>query len=344
MIITWIPFLLLPLLLLCISDKKIEGICGEFIFERVSDIRVCSIIFADIDEKNSSIVAEVAVCVENGKVPEDFKKEDYKDIIRDELQQYIFDKLQLNVHVTVSKFTLLVPAASQNAMVCANVEGNGCGTVTVVNHPNVSCLVGITAKHVLSVENLDDRTIVCRAMSSNDNFLKSETSTPAFGYSSSECLHVTCDVGIMLPYDSSHILPNYVEKLGSIRFPTADEANTLKKLIMGRPTEFILAKQGCSTGRTTATIVNVTEVIICVEGREICPVANHGDSGALWIVVQSPGGLFNQYVVGICSYIDVEKLSNSSKVTIVCYSSPVWLWIDWFTETMGDHLATFLEL
>lgn len=117
--------------------QKIEGICGEFIFERVSDIRVCNIIFADIDEKNSSIVAEVAGCAENGKVPEDFKKEDYKDTIRHELQKYIFDKLQLKVHVTVSKFTLLVPAASQNAMVCANVKGNGCGTVTVVDHPKV---------------------------------------------------------------------------------------------------------------------------------------------------------------------------------------------------------------
>ena len=234
-------------------------------------------------------------------------------------------------------------------MVCANVDGHGCGTVTLISHPSVEYLIGITAKHVLSVNSdLEKSSIYCRAMASNDNFLESETKTTLFGCSSDNLLSDDCDVGIMIPHNNTETIPNFVEKLGVVRLSSTAEANALRNLMTHRPNYFILAKQGCSTGRTTATIKpgSMTATQFCVTSREFCPVASHGDSGALWVVIKSPSNLYNQLVVGVWSYIELEKEvdGKSSIVTIECYCTPVWLWLDWPTVAVGEVLREVLSL
>ena len=308
-------------------EERIRDVCEEFIYDNICDVKVCSISFENINEDDSSIVVSANGCIEdlNSNVVDDNRAH-----VEEKLSQYILEKLAFSIRVSVSKFTLLDPISSQNAMVCANVDGHGCGTVTLISHPSVECLIGITAKHVLSVcADLENRSIYCRAMSSNDNFLKSETKTPLFGYSSYDLLHEACDVGIMIPFKNTETIPNFVEKLGVVRLPSPYEAIALRILMTHRPNEFILAKQGCSTGRTTATIKpgSVTATQFCVTGRELCPVAYHGDSGALWVVIKSPSNLYNQLVVGVCSYIELVR--KSAIVTIECYCTPVWLWLDW---------------
>ena len=63
-------------------------------------------------------------------------------------------------------------------------------------------------------------------------------------------------------------------------------------------------------------------------------------------MIKSPSNLYNQLVVGVCSYIELEKkeIGKSSIVTIECYCTPVWLWLDWPTVAVGEVLREVLSL
>ncbi len=193
-----------------------------------------------------------------------------------------------------------------------------------------------TAKHVLAglpgevIELGEDGTqIFSRRAGMNGKYSKVVTQRISFGYFNQQLLHNTCDLAVFLPF-SDNFLSNVIEGLSAVRLPTANEVQDLRRLIMNTPNEFQLAKNGCATGITRAEILSVSEVAIDVKGTEVRATAYYDDSGALWIIIQSPGGHFNQVIAGIASYITVTEniVGRCLHVDIVCSTVPVLLWLD----------------
>lgn len=159
-------------------------------------------------------------------------------------------------------------------------------------------------------------------------------------------MHGSSDVGVILPF-AIPLLCNIIEGIGTVRLPRNNvEFKALWMLVKTVPDEFILAKNGCATGITTSTISEVTDTSFTVKGRELGPVAFHGDSGALWIIIKSPGDLYNQIVLGVCSHINVtpEIIGESIVQTISCVNAPIWNWYDWFKEEILDKLLEATEM
>mmetsp|Transcript_22966 Transcript_22966/g.32967 ORF Transcript_22966/g.32967 Transcript_22966/m.32967 type:complete len:207 (+) Transcript_22966:842-1462(+) len=88
-------------------EIKVRGICIEFIYEKISNVTVCGIIFEKINEDDSSIVVSANFCIEVN-IEVDGPRDD-KDSFKEKLTQYIWEKLQLQINITVTKFTCLIP-------------------------------------------------------------------------------------------------------------------------------------------------------------------------------------------------------------------------------------------
>lgn len=259
---------------------------------------------------------------------------DVKPQLQFAIQEYLSEKLRAQVTVHVKEYSTLL-RVSHTSVACINVLGCGCGTATVVRHP-CGVNVALTAKHVICHGNSFDT--YHKRSSLNGKYLKDE-SVDIFGYSAESLLNSKSDVAVVVCF-LEHVLCSVIEHIGSVRLPTLQELRALEKLLIASPDQFILAKNGCATGVTTSVITEVSDNSFTVANREVGPVAFHGDSGALWIIIQSPQGLYNQIILGICSHIKVvpEIIGQSTIHQILCVNAPIWVWYDWFVEEIADTL------
>jgi hypothetical protein len=196
--------------------------------------------------------------------------------------------------------------------------------------------IGVTARHVLFSEGQtsDDKAVHTIELSDNGEYLTISEPVP-YGSTSRDMQHEVVDVGCYMVTEPLAAEVNSLEAIGAIIFPSKDFSLQLWRSMVDDMRAFILAKYGCATKYTSGTIRSVGRARIDIDNRGYAPIAFHGDSGSLWIVIQSPADKFNGVIAGITTSInptfDGDRIVGVSR----CIIAPVWSWID-----LVDKLVT----
>ena len=151
-----------------------------------------------------------------------------------------------------------------------------------------------------------------------------------FAYTCSKLCHEILDVAVALPWNINDLIDsNFITGIGQVSFPTLME--DFKRDCLQTFKSWTLVKNGIATGLSTAGIDSIDQTSVTILGKEHKPVVFHGDSGALWTVLNCPN--FKQYegkIFGVTSQVAIECVDNCVKVRGIVVS--IWSCFGWLHD------------
>eukprot|EP00595_Chromulina_sp_UTEXLB2642_P001690 CAMPEP_0196765680 /NCGR_PEP_ID=MMETSP1095-20130614/10300_1 /TAXON_ID=96789 ORGANISM="Chromulina nebulosa, Strain UTEXLB2642" /NCGR_SAMPLE_ID=MMETSP1095 /ASSEMBLY_ACC=CAM_ASM_000446 /LENGTH=328 /DNA_ID=CAMNT_0042124113 /DNA_START=304 /DNA_END=1290 /DNA_ORIENTATION=+ len=235
----------------------------------------------------------------------------------------------LDVNIDISEVTWFVECGYLSPL-CIDVNST-VGTATIIDIKGKS--VAITAKHILKNVGESSEVNVLLENGYNPERICKLSRKSSFGLTLDQLWHGNrnVDVGLAIILESQYNLydNNILRGLGSFRFPV--DLQSFQADVKLHTQSYKLIKSGISTGTTVGTIAELdSDMNAWISGTEFGPVAFHGDSGSLWIVLKCNSNMYEGVVFGITSMIAVKDKNNLAILEVKVI--PVWLWMDWLFD------------